>query len=111
MTRYVLLPEGGFYFQGGPRPESVTVTEVPPRVPDSDLKALVDSLCTGRGLQLGLGEGPAARPAYSRNYRQLLRLAVDRGIGVPASMVKDAKAVRPAGTPKPDREGVISFSE
>ncbi len=83
MDRYVILPADGFTCQG-PRPSQLVVNEVPVGVSDADLKVLVDALCAStRGLSLGLGEGPAGRPFYTRNYRILTRLAAERGIPVP----------------------------
>ena len=78
-------------------------------MPDEDLKTLVDALCGGTGLQLGLGEGPVARPAYSLNYRTLLQRAVARSIAVPASMAEDAGKMRPAARSKPGRSGIIDL--
>ena len=109
-TRSIPLPGEGFYYQQGERPERLTVDEVPVAVTDDDLKTLVDALCTGTGLALGLGEGPASRPAYSKNYQTLLRLAVKRAIPLPGSMAEDAEKMRPAGSPKPSRGGIIDLS-
>jgi hypothetical protein len=109
LPRFVSLPDEGFYFQSGQKPEWITVNEVPVAVPDEDLKALVAVLCAGQGLALGLGEGPAARPAFSKNYRELLRLAVKRAIPLPGSMAEDAEKMRPAGSPKPGRGGIIDL--
>jgi hypothetical protein len=110
MPRFVPLPDEGFYFQSGAKPSCLTVNEVPPAVPDEDLKALVDALCTGTGLALGLGDGPVARPAYSKNYRELIRLAVKRDIVVPASMAKDAAKFGKAGSLKPAGAGIIDLA-
>ena len=95
-TRSIPLPGEGFYYQQGERPERLTVDEVPVAVTDDDLKTLVDALCTGTGRARGLGEGPVARPAYSKNYRELLRLAIQRNIQVPGSMLGDAEKMRKA---------------
>ena len=108
MVRYIALPESGFNAQGH-KPENIAVTEVPVAVPDEDLKALVDLLCQGTGLALGLPEGPMARPAFSRNYRQLVQLAVARDIAIPVSMAADAAKMRPAGSLKPGRGGIIDL--
>ncbi len=95
MDRFINLPaDGTGVYCPSPKPTHLRVTEAPGAVSDSDLKALIASLCTGRGLQLGVGEGPAVRPEYSMNFRILVRLAYTRGIEVPASIQKDVEVLR-----------------
>jgi hypothetical protein len=108
ITRSIPLPESGFYCQG-PKPECLSVNEVPPAVSDEDLAALIAKLCQGQGLLGGLGEGPTSRPTYNKNYRTLLRLAADRGLPVPVSMAGDAAKMRPAGSLKPAGAGIIDL--